>query len=365
MWLGIALEHLGMNEDACAQFLQAYDTGASDEERAGALIWRARSRSRAQRETITVVGELLDGARTLKEHPALSRAYALAAELFLNSEPPDFDRSFALYELALQLAPTNNSLRFDIAYAYAQQDAHAAAFLQYKNLIGREPDNKHAANNLGVAAGNLGLQSIEVDYFKRAEELGYTLATANLAWKLINVGFLQEARARLKAKLDLPDVHRNVLDALGGVAKRESEDETKSKDILKAAEKMRAFRARIGEALASGITVGPETGGDYSDGVAVLRLTASIPNSVKGELTTDRQTWDLSGTVVGPALLVQWEKRKPEGQIWLSVLAGGRKGHGIFVLKEESLTGFTYEGEHRVDPSTAPELKEWHLRRQK
>ena len=73
----------------------------------------------------------------------------------------------------------------------------------------------------------------------------------------------------------------------------------------------------------------------------------------------------MSGTIVGPALFVKWETRKPEGEkVWLSVLAGDKKGHGVFVLKQESLTGFTYEGDRQVDPSTASKLKEWHLRRQ-
>jgi hypothetical protein len=354
-----------MKEEARAQFVQAYDVGASDEERASALIWGAPSRGGTQSEVIAVVGELLERSRAFREHVALSRVYASAADLFLNSRPPDFDRAFALYELAVQLAPTDNSLRFDLAYAYAQQNAHAAAFLQYKNVIRREPKNSDAANNLGAAASNLGLESVAVDYYKRAEDLGNTLATANLGWKLINVGFLEEARARLKPKLDVSGVHRNVLDALGGVAKRESEDERKSKDMLEAAEKMRAFRARIGEGLASGVILGSEAAGDYSDGAVVLRVTMSPPNSVKGELRMLGETWDLSGTVLGPALLVQWERRKREGGMeWVSILSGPKKGHGVFLLKDGSLTGFTYEGDRRVDLSMAPELKEWHFRRQ-
>ena len=365
LWLGIALSDLGMNQEAEAPFLQAYNTATSDEDRASALIWRVRSRTHTHRETIGVVGELLDSSRTLKEHRALSRIYAFAAKLLLESDPPDFDRAFALYELAVQLAPANKSLRFDLAYAYGEQGAPAAAFLQYNNLLSRDPEHNGAANNLAVAASILGLESIAVEYYKRAEDLGNTLATANLAWNLIKAGFLQEAKARLEPKIALADVHRNVLDALGGVAKRESQDETKSKDILKAAEKTRGVRARIGEGLASGISVGPEAGGTYTDGEAVLRLTASIPDSVTGELTTKWETWDLSGTIVGPALFVKWETRKPEGEkVWLSVLAGDKKGHGVFVLKQESLTGFTYEGDRQVDPSTASKLKEWHLRRQ-
>jgi tetratricopeptide (TPR) repeat protein len=365
LWLGIALEDLGMREDACAEFLQAYGAAVSDEDRASALIWRARSRGRAQCETITVVAELLERSRTLKEHEAQSRIYASAAELFLNSDPPDFDRAFALYELAVQLAPTNNSLRFDLAYAYGQQDAHAAAFLQYKNLVDREPDNGMAANNLGAAATSLGLPSIGVDYYKRAEDLGNTLATANLAWKLINMGFLQEARARLRPKLDISGVHRNVLEALGGLARTESEDETKSKDILKAVEKIRAFRARLGEGLASGVVAGPEAGGDYSDGVAFLRVAVSPPKAVKGDLRTGGEIWDLSGSVLGPALLVQWEEREREGEkAWVYSLVPRKKGHGLFIVEGESLAGFTYEGPHSADPSMAPELKEWDFRRQ-
>jgi hypothetical protein len=101
IWLAIALDGLGMNEEARAQILHAYDTATSDEDRATALIWLAQSRSRTERETSRVSRDLIDASRALKEHRALSRTYARAAELLLDSEPPDFDRSFALRELAV------------------------------------------------------------------------------------------------------------------------------------------------------------------------------------------------------------------------------------------------------------------------
>ena len=353
-----------MDEEAEAAFSQAFKTATSDEDRASALNWRAQGRSRAQREVIRVVREMLEGSRVLKEHTALSRIYASAAMLLLESEPPDLDRSFALYELAVELAPADNSRRFDLAYAYAEKDAPTAAFLQYDIVIQRDPENQGALNNLGVAASNLCLESLAVDYYKRAEDLGNTLAAANLAQKLIGAGFLQEARTHLEPKVGLPDMHRDVLEALGALARRQAQDETKSKDILKAAQKTRAVRVRIGKGLASGILLSPDAGGIYTDGAATLKVTFSNSDSVTAELITGGQTWDLSGSVVGPAILVSWERRKPEGEeAWVRILAGEKKGHGVFVLDGELFAGFTYEGDRKVDPSTASNLKEWNLRR--
>jgi len=284
--------------------------------------------------------------------------------LLLHSEPPDLDRSFALYELAVKSAPADNSLRFELAYAYSQQDCPSAAFLQYNILVNRDPENIMGLNNLGVAASNLGLLSMGVDYYKRAEALGNTLAAANLAQKLIGAGFLPEARSHVDPKVCLPDVHRNVLDALGAIAKRQSQEETNSKEILKAAQKTRALRVRMGEGLASGLLLRPESAGTYTDGAAELRVTLSSRDSATGELTTEGETWDLSGSVVGPAILAHWERRKPEGdRAWLGSLIGHKSGHGVFVLDGDLLTGFTYEGDRKVDPSTAPNFKEWNLRR--
>jgi hypothetical protein len=87
----------------------------------------------------------------------------------------------------------------------------------------------------------------------------------------------------------------------------------------------------------------------------VLRVTVSSPNSVRGELKTGGETWDLSGTVLGSALLVEWDEREREREkAWTYLLARRKKGHGLFLLKDGSLTGFTYEGDRRVDPSMAP-----------
>jgi tetratricopeptide (TPR) repeat protein len=365
LWLGIALVNLGIAEDAESALLQAYKNATSDGDRATALIWRARNRARTQINSAETIAELLNSSRKLREHQPLSRIYRFAAEMALKSEPPDIDRGFALYELAIQFAPADVSLRFDVAYAYSEKDAPAIALLHYHNLLQRNSEHLGGLNNFAVAASDLGLESIAIEYYRRAEDLGYTLATANLAWRLINAGFVTDARAKLEPKVCLPGVHPNVLEALGGVAKRASKDEDGRDRILKSAEKIRVIRARIGEGLASGAALGPGTTSVYSDGATTFRITEFSSNNVKGELSTVGEAWDLSGTAVGPGILFKWERRKPEAEsVFLSSLLGGKKGHGVFVLKGDSFTGFTYEGDRQVDPSRATNLKDWHLHRQ-
>ena len=115
----------------------------------------------------------------------------------------------------------------------------------------------------------------------------------------------------------------------------------------------------------AGVTVGSVAGATYSDGTAILRLTESLSDSVKSELNTGTPTWDLSGKIVGSSMLMTWTRRKSEGAAnYLAILAGEQKGREVFLHEGALLTGFTYEGDYRVDPSTAPNLKEWRLKPQ-
>ena len=60
-------------------------------------------------------------------------------------------------------------------------------------MVKDKSDDAAAWNNIGAAAGNLSLDAKAVEAYRRADSLGDTVAISNLANKLINQGFLEEA----------------------------------------------------------------------------------------------------------------------------------------------------------------------------
>ena len=214
-----------------------------------------------------------------------------------------------------------------------------------------------AFNNLGVAASKLGLGSISVEYYELSEGLGNTLATANLAWDLINAGFLKEARARLEAQVLKPEVHPNVLEALGGVAKRRENDDNQRDAILKNARRVSLFRCELGSALVKGARLGPDVNGTYGNQNAQLQVTVSQEGSVTGEIRAPFIHWSLTGQVLGVGIYFSWRSVEKKEDYLASLYA--KKGHGVLVLTDGQFSGFTYEGDIEADPSALSSFKEW------
>jgi hypothetical protein len=100
-------------------------------------------------------------------------------------------------EKALELNPSDRDLRFSAAYAESEADLPHLASANYEALI--EQDLKSSAvamNNLGVQADAFKLPIKSVALYRASMKEGETLATANLAYKLLNQGFIDEARSQ-------------------------------------------------------------------------------------------------------------------------------------------------------------------------
>ena len=362
LWLGVAEHSLGLNAEAIATFATALSRAASDNDRASALLWSIEPEL-VLRRSGDVANDILAKARQLQDHRARSRVIARVAKLYLDASPPTRDRAFALYELAISLDPTNASLRFDVAHAYGDLDAETLAFYHYSRIVEQEPDNNGAHNNLGVAAASLEMQSVAVTHYRRAEALGNTLASANLAWKLITAGFLPEARAMLDAAAANPEMHRNVLSALGGIAKAESTDDERREQAIKRARWYRDVARVVGESLASGCAPSAEFEGSYQHDSTSLAIHVTATGNATGTITATFQTRDFAGTIVGDSMSIIWTSRKQERTTLLGSLYDGKTGHGVFAFRNGLLEGYTYEGDLSVDPTLAKGYEAWTFRR--
>jgi tetratricopeptide (TPR) repeat protein len=217
-----------------------------------------------------------------------------AAKLILESPQPNRVRAFSLFEYALEMTPADLSLRFDVAYAYGENSAEAASFFHYSQLLERSPQHAGALNNLGVAASRLEMETIAVSRYRAAEELGNTLASANVAYKLLGEGFTAEAKTVLDAALKANEVHDNVLEALGAISRTKAKDETTRTEIEKSVGNHRRLAASHGRALVEDTVLHP-LNGKHVDGSWHFEILTASESTFTGALSSSFETRDVSG----------------------------------------------------------------------
>lgn len=135
-------------------------------------------------------------------------------------------------EKALEICPDDTDLRFNIAYAYSRTDFKDLSLLHYKILLRFDSKNNLGLNNLGVQYAELNMPILSIDCYKKSKEMKNTLASANLAYKLLQAGFTEEAKAILDEAILQENHHQNVSTAISNIKTSREEEESKSKSIL-------------------------------------------------------------------------------------------------------------------------------------
>ncbi len=158
------------------------------------------------------------------------------------------ERILGLTERLLQLHPEDTDSRFNLAFRYSEVGCHNIALFHYLKI----PYQERAAgtwNNLGVEFGHFDLQSKSVEAYRKAEELGETLAMSNLSQKLIRAGFLKEAEEICDHAVKIKDYHKNVGYAISRIKEVPEEEDRKEKEITAKAVRVIEFYREYGQAL--------------------------------------------------------------------------------------------------------------------
>lgn len=193
------------------------------------------------------LGEKDDAAKKImkalsetKEKESLSLLYMGLAGIYELEVNYEF-RALAL-DKALELKPNDTNARFLAGYSYGQGETKSLALLHYKALLGFEPDNSMALNNIGVEYQQLGMNIKSVINYKKSAEKNETLAMGNLARKLLLNGFTDEASEILNKAKNQDNVHENVGRIMSLMKEQiEEEDKSEEKEINKAREQQRFF----------------------------------------------------------------------------------------------------------------------------
>ena len=160
----------------------------------------------------------------------------------------DNDASVVLMERIVDIDPSDTNARFDLAYKYSQMGNSDLALFHYLRI----PTEERTAmtwNNIGVAFQNLELSAKSIDAFRRAEQMGETLAMSNIAEKLTTAGFLRETQQECDNALKKDRYHYNVVTTLARLKGMPDNENTKEGNLLENIKPMSEFYTKVGRAM--------------------------------------------------------------------------------------------------------------------
>ena len=173
------------------------------------------------------------------------KATILSALANISKMNKDWERFFAYAEGSLNLDASNNELRFDLAYRYAENQQNKISLLHYKNLTSAYT-HPVGLNNLGVGYNHFGLLGKSIRSYLESAKHKETLAMANIANAYLEQGFWNDAEATIdkanKLSAEGVEVHGNIGYATNRLKTAKEEETDKESELLRKAEEEREFR---------------------------------------------------------------------------------------------------------------------------
>jgi len=270
----------------------------------------------------------------------------------------DTDHIFGLTERLLYLQPSDTDARFTLAYKYSQANQDDVSLFHYLRIPFQE---RSAAtwNNLGVEFDHFDLPGKSVEAYRKAEELDETLAMSNLAYKLINAGFLYEAEELCKKAMNIKAYHKNVSHTISRIKDIPEEETKKEKEIVDKAKPLCEFYKEFGDTLLKadapahdGQWQGPKcklrvtidgnqfkAEGSYEQPTSILELMAHgmSPSSMLPKKAQYRIRYE--GNVTGRTVKCTMTREKVGEPVTMSGLLGGPiKELDVLMILSEPLT---------------------------
>ena len=160
----------------------------------------------------------------------------------------DNDPIVALMERIADIDPSDTNARFSLAYKHSEIGNNDLALFHYKRIPSEER-TAIAWNNLGVAFNNLDLTANAIVAYRKAEQMGETLAMSNIAEKLMAAGFLPEAQQECEDALRKDNYHKGVVTTLARLKSVRDVENEKESSILLTVKPISDFYIRVGRAM--------------------------------------------------------------------------------------------------------------------
>jgi tetratricopeptide (TPR) repeat protein len=205
---------------------------------------------------LSLIQELESGKKLsdLSEGLNLMRLTGAEEQVFLGAlneiadHVKDHYLKIALLQRLLEIDPSDIELRFSLAYTYSEVNENELALLHYCK-INSATREASTWNNLGVSLERENLVTEAVYAYQESIKAGNTLAMSNLALRLLNAGFLQEARDLCKKALATSDPHKNVYATMKKIDEAPEVEIKRKEDIIQKAKPISDFFAEFGTAI--------------------------------------------------------------------------------------------------------------------
>jgi len=228
-------------------------------------------------------------------------------------------------EALARLRPDDYDNRFSLAYAHSQEGNEDMALHHYLAIPSAQRSGA-TWNNLGVSYQDFLLSGKAVSAYQQAAEEGETLAMSNLAYKLMNAGFLKEASTELKKAMSLENPNKNVGAAYSTLSDIPDNEDKKVKDALDKMKPKIDFYRRLSRAiLTKNITQLPHRwtcpngnlSVDLSEGKFHARCEYKVEgNALSGLLggaTVSEYRLEMNGAVCGSRVYGKIKRKKLSG----------------------------------------------------
>lgn len=192
---------------------------------------------------------LITQMKTLASETESGEKEVLRAEKEFAELTKDDEVLLGAMERLVDIDPSDNDMRFALAYRHSDLGNEDLALLHYSR-IPKDERSAVAWNNLGVAYDQLELPAKSVGAYRTAEAKGETLAMSNIANKLIRAGFLDEAQKICELALVAKDYHKNVPKSVGRLKDIPDEEDKKETELLQKAKPVSDFYKEFGHSIA-------------------------------------------------------------------------------------------------------------------
>ncbi|MEX2410820.1 MAG: tetratricopeptide repeat protein [Candidatus Paceibacterota bacterium] len=286
----------------------------------------------------------------------------------------EIKKAVFFFERALVHNYADTSLRFDLAYLYTNNSAPKFALYHYKKLLEVNEDHASSLNNSGVALENLLMPILSTKYYKDAVKKGNTLSSANLAYKLLKVGFIEESEEILKEAEKKDDIHDNVYSALADISKQHQKEKDDLKKTIKDVDKIRKWRHEFGNASLNKVEDLKKISGEYFGKPGKLKIEINDSGSVTGTIKfpDNEEPAQFNGKLTGAGIKFTWKevqkKKKDENKDSLTGLSRllahplpPRKETGLLIYSNQRLKGFSAGGDDSLDPDDSSSWTNWDL----
>jgi tetratricopeptide (TPR) repeat protein len=242
-----ALELFDKHETAAELFDEVAAKVGDDDERARSLANAALSyeRAGASAKASAILRDL--GVLAANDVKRSKRLYATMRDLA--GLRKDNYLSLAALEGEINQSPAAFRTRFSLAYLHSEVGNYDLALHHYLQIL---PHDRKAMdwNNLGAAYHHLKINGRAIAAFRNAEEMGETLAMANLGYSLLQAGFVDEAKSICAKALAIEGFHKNVGQLSTAILENDGTETKTVNSTLDEAKPRIAFYKLFGVALA-------------------------------------------------------------------------------------------------------------------